>query len=126
MGNGFQSYRELKIWQKGVEIVKAVYIISETFPNSEKYGLTSQIKRSSISIPSNIAEGWGRGYQKSFESFLKIARGSLAELETQIYLAKELDLIKEADYYMLLELTTEESKMINSFINKLIQKEETN
>jgi four helix bundle protein len=125
MGSNFQSYRELKIWQKGVEITKAIYILCQSFPESEKFGLVSQLKRCAVSIPSNIAEGWGRGYQKSFESFLKISRGSLAELETQLYISLELGFIKPNDYEMLIELTTEESKMLNAFIIKLIQKEKT-
>ena len=114
------SYRELLIWQKGMDITEKVYQLTKNFPNDEVYGLTSQIKRSSISIPSNIAEGYGRNSTKSYLHFVKIARGSLFELETQLLLANKLNFIKkEVDYSTIMNLITEESKMISSFIKKL-------
>ena len=87
------TYKDLLIWQKGIEIVKETYLICKEISKKELYGLQSQIKRSSISIPSNIAEGWGRKYTKSYIQFLKYSRGSLLELETQIIIAKELNFI---------------------------------
>ena len=114
------SYRELLIWQKGMDITEKVYQLTKSFPMEEQYGLTSQIKRSSISIPSNIAEGFGRNSTKSYLHFTKIARGSLFELETQLLLANKLNFIKnEEDYTTIMYLITEESKMISSFIKKL-------
>lgn len=114
------SYRELLIWQKGMDITEKVYQLTKSFPMEEQYGLTSQIKRSSISIPSNIAEGYGRNSTKSNLHFTKIARGSLFELETQLLLANKLNFIKnEEDYTTIMYLITEESKMISSFIKKL-------
>ena len=114
------SYRELLIWQKGMDITEKVYQLTKSFPMEEQYGLTSQIKRSSISIPSNIAEGYGRNSTKSYLHFNKIARGSLFELETQLLLANKLNFIKnEEDYATIMYLITEESKMISSFIKKL-------
>ena len=113
------SYKDLLIWQKGIEIVKEVYVLSKKLPKEEVYGLTSQIKRSSISIPSNIAEGWRRNYTKSYVQFLKYSRGSLLELETQIIIAKELDFISDKQFDRVQNLITEESKMLNAFIKSI-------
>jgi len=115
-----KSYKDLLIWQKGIEIVCMTYKLVSNFPKDELYALSSQIKRSSVSIPSNIAEGYGRQSTQSYMQFIKIARGSLCELETQLLVAKKLDFIK--DEKLFLELSSqiiEESKMLNSFLNKL-------
>ena len=116
-----KSYKDLLIWQKGIDIVCIMtYKLVSGFPKDELYALSSQIKRSSVSIPSNIAEGYGRQSTQSYIQFIKIARGSLCELETQLLVASKLDFIN--DEKLFLELSnqiTEESKMINSFINKL-------
>ena len=85
-----KSYKDLLIWQKGIKIVCLVYPLVKSFPQEELYALTSQIKRASISIPSNIAEGYGRNTDKSFSHFLDISRGSLFEIETQLLIANEL------------------------------------
>ena len=113
------TYKDLLIWQKGIQIVKEVYLICKTFPKEEVYGLQSQIKRSSVSIPSNIAEGWGRSYTKSYIQFLKYSRGSLLELETQIIIAKELNFISTEKFNKIQGLITEESKMLNAFIKSI-------
>jgi four helix bundle protein len=103
-----------------MDITEKVYQLTKSFPMEEQYGLTSQIKRSSISIPSNIAEGYGRNSTKSYLHFTKIARGSLFELETQLLLAYKLNFIKNEEHYTtIMYLITEESKMISSFIKKL-------
>jgi len=112
----FKTYKDLLIWQKGISLVKEVYACTETFPADEKFGLTSQIRRSAVSIPSNIAEGWGRESNASNVQFLKISRGSLTELETQLIIAFELNFIEKDKYDKLIELITEEAKMLNSFI----------
>jgi len=115
-----KTYKDLLIWQKGIQIVKEIYLICKNeIPKDELYGLQSQIKRSSISIPSNIAEGWGRNYTKSYIQFLKYSRGSLLELETQIIIAKELDFISTDSFNKIQELITEESKMLNAFIKSV-------
>lgn len=114
-----KTYKDLLIWQKGIEIVKEVYQICLEIPKDEEYGLKSQIKRAFISIPSNIAEGWGRGYTKNYIQYLKYARGSLLELETQIIIVQELDFISAASLNKIRELITEESKMINAFIKSI-------
>ncbi len=89
------NFRELKIWQKGRTLVKDVYELTTFLPKEETFGLTSQIKRSVISIPSNIAEGAGRGSDKDFNRFLDIAYGSCFELETQLILCVDLTYISE-------------------------------
>ena len=115
-----QSYRDLLIWQKGITIVNLIYQLVRSFPQEELYALTSQLKRASISIPSNIAEGYGRNSTQSYIHFLCISRGSLFELETQLIIANRLKFIKnETLFSEIMNQITEESKMINSFINKL-------
>ncbi|WP_232779769.1 four helix bundle protein [Capnocytophaga canimorsus] len=100
-----------------MDLVKGVYEVTRLFPEEEKFGLTSQIRRSAISIPSNIAEGFGRGSSKSFLQFLYVSRGSLYELETQLYIAKELNFI--SDNQEIENLVSEIGKMLNSMIQKL-------
>ncbi len=120
MMNEIKSYKDLLIWQKGITIVKFVYQIVKTFPQDEIYALSNQIKRASVSVPSNIAEGYGRNTDKSFGHFLDIARGSLFELETHLVIAKELGFITEDELFQeILVQIEEESKMINSFSKKL-------
>ncbi|ATA69253.1 four helix bundle protein [Capnocytophaga canimorsus] len=117
MVNQISSYKELVVWQKSMDLVKGVYEVTRLFPEEEKFGLTSQIRRSAISIPSNIAEGFGRGSSKSFLQFLYVSRGSLYELETQLYIAKELNFI--SDNQEIENLVSEIGKMLNSMIQKL-------
>ena len=118
--NEIKSYKDLLIWQKGISIVKLVYQIVKAFPQDEIYALSNQIKRASVSVPSNIAEGYGRNTDKSFSHFLDIARGSLFELETQLVIAKELGFITDDELFQeILIQIEEESKMINSFSKKL-------
>jgi four helix bundle protein len=89
-----KNYKDLKIWNRSIELVKDIYDITSLFPKDENYGLTSQIRRSAISIPSNIAEGFTRYYKKEFRQFLYIALGSCAELETQLVIAYKLNYLK--------------------------------
>lgn len=117
------SYKDLLIWQRGMLIAELVYELTQSFPSSEVYGITSQLRRAGVSIPSNIAEGFGRNATKSYINFIKIARGSLNELETQLLLAKRLNFIVDSSAFeTLLKHIEEEGKMINSFINKLEEK----
>lgn len=103
--------KDLKIWQKSIELTKLVYEAVLLLPSNEKYGLTSQIKRSAISISSNIAEGAGRNSIKEFKQFLSIANGSAYELQTQLILTVELDLIPEDNVQPILNLLIEVQKM---------------
>ena len=118
--SGIKSYKDLLIWQKGFQIVISTYKLIKDFPQEELYALTSQIKRASVSIPSNNAEGYGRNTDKSFSHFIDISRGSLYELETQLLIAKELEYIQDLDMFNhVISLINEESKMINAFYNSI-------
>lgn len=114
-----QSYKELVVWQKSMVLCQKVYKLSESFPKTETFGLTSQMRRSAVSIPSNIAEGKYRGTRKDFAQFLRIARGSTAELETQIILTINLGLTKKENLVEIESLIEEISKMLSVLINKL-------
>lgn len=114
-----QSYRDLQVWQKSMKLVKSVYSITNKFPASEKFGLASQMQRSAVSIPSNIAEGRLRVGEKSFNQFLLIALGSCAELQTQIIIAKEIGYSKAIESEKLEADIEEIMKMISSLIRKL-------
>lgn len=110
------SFRDLIIWQKGLDIAKEIYEITKSFPKEEIFGLTSQIRRSAVSISSNIAEGRGRSSKKDFVNFLYIAQGSLFEVETQLILAKE---IYKVDLKDLPKMIEDEQKMLSGIIKKL-------
>ncbi len=114
-----KSFKELRIWQKGIEIVSDIYILTKKFPKEELFGLTSQLRRSAISVPSNIAEGFKRFHNKEYKQFLFIALGSCAELETQIIIAKELKYINENEDAKLIEKLDHICRMISSLIKKL-------
>lgn len=111
------DYRDLKVWQKGMEMVLAVYKIAATLPDEEKFGLANQMKRAAVSVPSNIAEGHGRNSNKEFIKFLYISRGSLLELETQIEICFRLGFITSAVKDSLIEYFAQISKMINALID---------
>ncbi len=110
---------DLIIWKKSMELAKSVYLLNKDLPSEEKFGLSSQIKRSVISIPSNIAEGAGRNSNKEFKHFLSIANGSSYELQTQLNLLIELELISKNKVKPLIELCIEIQKMNYSFQQKL-------
>jgi len=107
-----KNFKNLKVWQNGVDIVVDIYKSTEDFPKDEMYGLTGQIKRSAVSIPSNIAEGAGRNSDKDFNRFLDVALGSSFELETQLIIANKLNFLKDEDFIQLNERIDEEQKMI--------------
>lgn len=113
------SYKDLKVWQRAIELVSAVYALTETFPREEVFGLVPQMRRSAVSIASNIAEGRLRGTRKDFVQFLRIAYGSGAELETQIEIAKRLPKTKDCAYAKVDSLLEEVMKMLNAMIRSL-------
>jgi len=119
MADKIRNFRDLDVWKKGMEIVKDVYNITSTFPQRELYGLTSQMQRCSVSIPSNVAEGFNRFHNKEYKQLLYIALGSCAELETQIEIASELKYIDAQIRVSLLEKIDHESRMLTSLIKKL-------
>jgi len=114
-----KTYRDLQIWQKSMTLVTEVYKISKGFPKDEAYGLTSQIRRCAISIPSNIAEGYGRNSTNEYIHFLRIATGSLYELQTQIEICMNLDYLNRGEFDKLYELSREIERMISSLAGKL-------
>ncbi len=113
------TFRELLIWQRAKQLVKLIYALSEQFPDNERFGLISQMRRSAVSVPSNIAEGYGRHLSTDFVRFLRMALGSLNELETQVEICFDLNYIVEEDCKKILSETNELEKMITSFIKNL-------
>jgi len=114
------KYKDLIVWQKARVLVKNIYNLVSKFPDDEKFGLTSQIKRSVVSIPSNIAEGAGRNSDKDFVRFLNISNGSAFELEAQLYLSFDLEFISNEKLEIDLEQITEIQKLIYGFKNRLL------
>ncbi|MDE3038099.1 MAG: four helix bundle protein [Pseudomonadota bacterium] len=117
-----KSYRDLRVWQEGRILVKEVYRAVKAFPKEEIYGLTSQIKRSAVSIPSNIAEGSSRRSTQEFLRFINIATGSLAELETQLILANDLEFMDSDMLEKLLQRTDNISRMSQGLYDALLAK----
>ena len=116
-----QSYRDLIVWQKGIGLVELVYSLTNKFPKKEMYGLANQLQKCVVSIPSNIAEGQGRNSSKDFKRFLYIAVGSLAELDTQIEIAKRLKYIDAEDATRVDSMTVEIRKMLFGLIKSLLE-----
>ncbi|RJR25810.1 four helix bundle protein [Candidatus Microgenomates bacterium] len=116
--NKVSNYKDLIVWQKAKKLAIAIFELTENFPKSEIYGLVSQMRRCSVSIPSNIAEGSRRGSKKDYCQFLRIAFGSGAELETQIEILKELSFGKNLNYEKVDSLLEEVMKMLNKLINQ--------
>ncbi len=114
-----RNYSELIAWQKAMDLVQLVYAFTNRFPKEELYGLTNQVRRAAVSIPSNIAEGQGRRSTNEFLRFLSIAHGSLREVDTQVLIAARLGYLQEADIQNLIELAGEVGRLINGLINSL-------
>ncbi|HAF29590.1 MAG TPA: diversity-generating retroelement protein bAvd family protein [Bacteroidales bacterium] len=114
-----KNFKKLKIWEKGIEIVKEVYRIASFLPDKEKYGLYSQLTRAAISIPSNIAEGSSRRSEKDYYRFLEIALGSSFEVETQTIIIETLNYAAKDELSNLFKMLDEEQMMIYGFMNKL-------
>ena len=116
-----QSYKDLIVWQKGMALTLCMYQLTELFPKNEQYGLTAQMRKSSASIPTNIAEGSRRGTKKDYRNFIVIAFGSGAELETQIEISKRLSFGKSIDFSAAERLLSEIMKMLNGLQRSLLQ-----
>lgn len=116
------SFKDLLVWQKSLLLLKHVYKVTRNFPKEEMWGLTSQIKRSAISVGSNIAEGSSKRSTREFIRFLNISYGSLAELEAQLIMAYELEFLPQKDLTLLTERCTEIGKMLNGLIRSLTNK----
>jgi four helix bundle protein len=117
LSDPIRSYRDLEAWKLGISLTKRVYQITGCFPDSERYGLVSQLRRASVSIPSNIAEGWGRGSTAEYARFLRVARGSMYEVETQLTIASELGYLKDDE----LNRTMDESNQCGRVLSGLLK-----
>jgi four helix bundle protein len=113
------NFRNLLVWQKSMSLTTKIYNLTKQFPKEEFFGLTSQIRRSSISIPSNIAEGFGRDSNKEYLRFLNISIGSLFEMQTQLEIAKNIQYLNEEEFNNLYENSREIERMLVSFISKI-------
>jgi four helix bundle protein len=119
---GMQIYRDLNAWKKAVFLVLEIYKSTEGFPKHEQYGLTNQIRRAAVSIPSNIAEGYLRKHKQDYIRFVRIAFASGGELETQLYLAKQLGFLSEEKYKQVDQALSEVMKMLNKLLQALEKK----
>ena len=119
MGSEVRSYRDLLVWEKGINLVKEIYLLSNKYPQKEVYGLSNQIRRAAISIPSNIAEGQVRQHTAEFRQALYIALGSLAEVDTQLVIAQELNFLNKNELNTTYNMISELRKMLHSLIRKL-------
>ena len=115
-----KNYKELTVWKRGIELVKAVYIISKQFPSEENFGIISQITRAAVSIPANIAEGNSRNSDKDYGRFLQIALGSAFEVQTYLIIAKDMNWAKNENIEAIELMLEEEIKMLHVFIKKLL------
>lgn len=113
----YSTYTELDVWKKARSLANNIFALTKQFPKDELYGLTSQMRRSAVSVSSNIAEGCGRNYPKDSIQFFYIARGSLYELETQLYLTCDQQYISKNELSLSLEIVIDCKKLINGFIN---------
>jgi four helix bundle protein len=116
MGN---SYRELQVWRLSMQLTKDVYAVTKNFPSDERFGLISQLRRAAVSIRSNIAEGQARYSQREFLRFLSNARGSLAEVETQLLLSTELGYVPESEMQKLTRKTAEVGRLLNGLYSAI-------
>lgn len=114
-----RSYKDLVAWQKAMQLVTAVYCATRSFPQEERYGLTNQLRRAAVSVPSNIAEGQARFSQKEFKHFLSQARGSLVEIETQVLISQNLGYMPTSSAQPLLEAAAELGRILNGLIGSI-------
>jgi len=117
--NKIKTYRDLIVWQKSIELVTEIYSLTKTFPKDELFCLTNQIRRCAISIPSNIAEGYGRNSKQDYIRFLNISMGSLYELQTQLEISLNLNYVIKTDYEKIYDSTKEIERMLSSLLSKL-------
>lgn len=119
MDGGVKSYRDLLVWQEAMALAEAVYRFVEQLPSSERYELAAQLRRAAVSVPSNIAEGNGRGRSPSYANFLKIARGSLREIETQLLLAARLNLVAPSSTSPVLEQCDKVGRLLHGLLRSV-------
>jgi len=117
-----QTYKELKVWQKAIDLVEQVYLLTKSYPNEEKFGLVSQMRRAAVSVPANIAEGYGRTHLGDYLRHLSISRGSLLELETHLTIAARLGFAAEEHVLVLGPRIQEIDRMLYGLIESLERK----
>jgi len=116
------SYRDLRVWQMGMTLVTEIYTATLTFPKAEMYGLISQLRRAAVSVPANIAEGFGRHTTRDYLNFLTIARGSMMEVETLLQISRNLNYLEQQTLETLLEQTNHLARALNALITSLRNK----
>ena len=114
-----ETHKDLRVWQQSIEMVTSIYLMTQSFPKEETFGLVSQLRRASVSVPSNIAEGYARGTDKEKLHFLRISSGSMSEVETQLLLSLNLGYIDQKKYNELSEIVTSVWKQLNSLISSI-------
>jgi len=114
-----QFHCKLIVWERAIELCAAIYLLTRRFPREEIYGLTSQIRRASVSVPSNIAEGYGRGSREQYKQFVGIALGSYMELQTQLLIAKRLGFVDSTEFETVESLASEVGRMLSALLTKL-------
>ena len=119
MNSRIRGYRDLLVWQRAMRIAEHTYLLSRSFPKDEQFGLTSQARRAAASVAANIAEGYGRGTRPAYASFVRIAQGSLKELETHLMLAERVGMVKPGSADAILAEADELGRMLRTLLNKL-------
>lgn len=122
MEGKISSYKDLIVWKKSIELVTEIYAVSKQFPIEEKFGLVNQLNRAVVSIPANIAEGWGRESSKNYLQFLRISRGSLMEVETLMIISKNLNYIEEEKFKLVSGRIEETGKILQGLIKSIQQR----
>ena len=117
-----ETHKDLRVWQQSIEMVTSIYLMTQSFPKEEMFGLVSQLRRASVSVPSNIAEGYARGTDKEKLHFLRISSGSMSEVETQLMLSLNLGYIDQEKYNKLSETVTSVWKQLNALISSIKKK----
>jgi len=117
-----RSYRDLRVWQRGMDLVEAIYVITQSFPKREIYGITSQMRRAAVSIPANIAEGHSREHTKEFRNFLSVAQGSISELETELEIATRLGYLTAEQFNRLMTQVAGLAKQVRALREALAKK----
>jgi four helix bundle protein len=122
MQQNIETYRDLEAWKLAIRLTKFIYRASEKFPQEERFGLTSQVRRAAVSVASNIAEGWGRGTTSDYARFLRMARGSIFEVETQIVIARELGFIGDEVFNPVDELLRDTGRVLAGLLRSIEKK----
>ena len=114
-----ETHKDLRVWQQSIKMVTSIYLLTQTFPKEELFGLVSQMRRASVSVPSNIAEGYARGTDKEKLHFLRVSSGSMSEVETQLMLSLNLGYINQEKYNELAEVISSIWKQLNALISSI-------